>query len=133
MCEIIKTLQNYKYIFILPLYPMKIFALPVKTAIQIVICGIVIGALVIRDYPKVGLYWIVCCVAAYLLFVARRRCAFLLHFRKNIKEKKILVVSWIGLLCVWIGMLWSGNVRYFLLLLFLAVDYWFYDKRNSTK
>lgn len=112
---------------------MKIFALSVKTAIQIVICGIVIGALVIRDYPKIGLYWIVCCVAMYLLFVARRRCAFLLHFRKNIKEKKILAVSWIGLLCVWIGILWSGNVRYFLLLLFLAVDYWFYDKRNSAK
>ncbi len=112
---------------------MKIFALPVKTAIQIVVCGIVVGALVVRDYPKVGLYWIVCCIAAYLLFVARRRCAFLLNLKKDTKEKKILAFSWVGLLCVWTGMLWSGNIRYFLLLLFLALDYWFYDKRNSAK
>lgn len=112
---------------------MKIFALSVKTAIQIVVCGIVIGALVIRDYPKIGLYWIVFCVAAYLAFVARRRCAFLLGLKKNSKEKKILALSWVALMCVWIGMLWSGNVRYFLLVLLLAVDYWFYDKRNSKK
>ncbi|MFR5870901.1 MAG: hypothetical protein ACLUEV_03985 [Alistipes sp.] len=59
---------------------MKIMKISPKTAIQAVVSGVVIGALLSRDYPKAGLVVSACFIAFYLGLTFRRRMCYLLHF-----------------------------------------------------
>ena len=109
---------------------MKIMKISPKTAIQAVVSGVVIGALLSRDYPKAGLVVSACFIAFYLGLTFRRRMCYLLHFVSGGIEKRFLAVSWLCTLYLLVAALVAGTVYNFFLLLALGLDYFLYDKRQ---
>ena len=111
---------------------MKIMKISPKTAIQAVVSGVVIGALLSRDYPKEGLVVSACFIAFYLGLTFRRRMCYLLHFVSGGIEKRFLAVSWLCTLYLLVAALVAGTVYNFFLLLALGLDYFLYDKRQRA-
>ena len=89
---------------------MKIFAIPRKTAVAVVVVWTVLGALLEHDYPTAGLVVSLGSIGYYLLLVGRRRIGYVL-----------------------IRAVLTGSVSYFLLLVVLAADYFVYDRHERAR
>lgn len=111
---------------------MKLFAVPRKTAAQVVVALIVIGALLGHDYPKSGLVVTLCAVGFYLLLVGRRRIGYLLRFGRIAGDQRVLVGTAACMLYVFARGAFAGTVSYFLLLILFAADYFIYDRRERN-
>ena len=99
---------------------MKIFAIPRKTAVAVVVVWTVLGALLGHDYPTAGLVVSLGSIGYYLLLVGRRRIGYL------------LVATAACMLYVLIRAVLTGSVSYFLLLVVLAADYFVYDRHERA-
>ncbi|MDD3107957.1 MAG: hypothetical protein PHV49_01925 [Alistipes sp.] len=101
-----------------------------KTTIQIVVCGVVVGALAARDYPRGGLFVSLLFIGGYLLRVGRRRLGYIWHLGHERMARRVLGLSWCGMLLLWIHGMVAATIYYFFLLTLLGVDYFFYDRRD---
>ena len=108
---------------------MKIFAIPRKTAVAVVVVWTVLGALLGHDYPTAGL---VVSLGYYLLLVGRRRIGYLLNLDRTTERQRLLVATAACMLYVLIRAVLTGSVSYFLLLVVLAADYFVYDRHERA-
>lgn len=114
---------------------MKIFTLSPKSAIQLVVTGIVIGSLLSRDYPQTGYVVSLCCIGFYGILMLRRRVGYWIRFKRCTQEKRWLAISWLCVVYLFVAAWMIGHVYIFFLLIILGVDYFLYDKqdRNRTR
>ena len=99
---------------------MKIFAIPRKTAVAVVVVWTVLGALLGHDYPTAGLVVSLGSIGYYLLLVGRRRIGYLLNLDRTTERQRLLVATAACMLYVLIRAVLTGSVSYFLLLVVLA-------------
>ena len=111
---------------------MKIFAIPRKTAVAVVIVWTVLGALLGHDYPTAGLVVSLGSIGYYLLLVGRRRIGYLLNLDRTTERQRLLVATAACMLYVLIRAVLTGSVSYFLLLVVLAADYFVYDRHERA-
>lgn len=110
---------------------MKIFAIPRKTAVAVVVVWTVLGALLGHDYPTAGLVVSLGSIGYYLLLVGRRRIGYLLNLDRTTERQRLLVATAACMLYVLIRAVLTGSVSYFLLLVVLAADYFVYDRTSG--
>lgn len=72
---------------------MKIFAIPRKTAVAVVVVWTVLGALLGHDYPTAGLVVSLGSIGYYLLLVGRRRIGYLLNLDRTTERQRLLVAT----------------------------------------
>ena len=111
---------------------MKIFAIPRKTAVAVVVVWTVLGALLGHDYPTAGLGVSLGSIGYYLLLVGRRRIGYLLNLDRTTERQRLLVATAACMLYVLIRAVLTGSVSYFLLLVVLAADYFVYDRHERA-
>lgn len=107
---------------------MKIFAIPKKTAVQVVVAIVVIAALLGHDYPRTGLVVMLCSVGFYLLLVARRTIGYLLNFKTIDAQRRILAVTALCIFYIFLHGIFSRSAYHVLLILMLGIDYFIYDR-----
>ena len=103
---------------------MKIFAIPRKTAVAVVVVWTVLGA--------AGLVVSLGSIGYYLLLVGRRRIGYLLNLDRTTERQRLLVATAACMLYVLIRAVLTGSVSYFLLLVVLAADYFVYDRHERA-
>ena len=100
---------------------MKIFAIPRKTAVAVVVVWTVLGALLGHDYPTAGLVVSLGSIGYYLL-----------NLDRTTERQRLLVATAACMLYVLIRAVLTGSVSYFLLLVVLAADYFVYDRHERA-
>jgi len=111
---------------------MKIFAIPRKTAVAVVVVWTVLGALLGHDYPTAGLVVSLGSIGYYLLLVGRRRIGYLLNLDRTTERQRLPSAPGACMLYVLIRAVLTGSVSYFLLLVVLAADYFVYDRHERA-
>lgn len=101
-----------------------------KNLIPILGAVIVVGALIQRDFQLAGL--IVALGPVALLLVLRFRAALynVRRFSSLPRIGKVRVMTYLGLLYIFIHALASGQIAYFLLLLILGIEYLIDDRQK---
>ena len=112
---------------------MKIFAIPRKTAVAVVVVWTVLGALLGHDYPTAGLVVSLGSIGYYLLLVGRRRIGYLLNLDRTTERQRLLVATAACMLYVLIRAVLTGSVSYFLLLVVLAVGIFLFMMMNAQQ
>lgn len=100
-----------------------------KNLIPLVVSLIVIGALIFRDYPQVGLWVTIVALSLYIIADLPRTVAALRSYSQTSQRQKIKLGLVFAMALILISASVSGNIYYFLTLVVLAVDFIMFDKR----
>lgn len=101
-----------------------------KNLIPILGAVIVVGALIQRDFQLAGLIVALCAVGALLAVKLRSAVRHIRHFRTLPRIGKVRVMTYLGLLYIFIHALVTGQIAYFLLLLILGIEYLIDDRQK---
>ncbi len=101
-----------------------------KSFILTIVGLVVLGALLNRDYPAVGLAATLVALGGYLLVTSRRTVNALAHFRSMPRRCQARAIISVAVLLLMLSAWFSGVISYFMLLVLLAVDYMMYDNRS---
>ena len=100
-----------------------------KNLIPVLGTVIVVGALVRRDFPLAGLVVTLSAVAILLAVRFRTMVHHVRRFKRLSRIGKVRLMTYVGLLYIFIHAVITGQVAYFLLLLILGIEYLIDDRQ----
>lgn len=100
-----------------------------KKMITIVVALIIVGALVYRDYPRVGLWLTLIALSTYVVACLRQTIAYVRSYKRLNGRQQCRLAMNISMVLILISSSVSGNLYYFLTLLILAIEYMMVDKK----
>ncbi len=103
-----------------------------KNLIPVLGTVIVVGALVQRDFPLAGLVVTLSAVATLLVVRFRTMVHHVRRLKSLSRIGKIRVMTYVGLLYIFIHAVIAGHVAYFLLLLILGIEYLIDDRQKKA-
>ncbi len=103
-----------------------------KNLIPILGTVIVGGALVQRDFPVAGVVVALAAVAVLLVVRFRTMVHHIRRFRHLSRIGKVRLMTYVGLLYIFIHAVVTGQIAYFLLLLILGIEYLIDDRQRGV-
>ncbi len=101
-----------------------------KNLIPVLGAIIVVGALIQRDFQRAGLIVALLAIAVLLIVRFRMVVHHVRRFRFLSRIGKVRVMTYLGLLYIFIHALVAGQIAYFLLLLILGIEYLIDDRQK---